>query len=448
MVKKLTVGMLFICMLVSIAACASNSGGANTPGNGAAVNEANGADTETAGNDASGEVVELKFWDMVWGPAEYIETGKKLVEQFNSEHPNIKVTYQSIPWTNWYQTFSTAIASGTGPDISTGAGYQAFQFYDMDAILPIDDVVEEWRQEGKLDDFFPGMVDTLKYDGHYVAFPWGTDVRILYYRKDLFKQAGVELPKNFDELRAAAKKLSGDGKYGIIAPSDDGGVHFVIAMMLNNGGGLFNEGQQVDMMNERNIESLNFMSDLVKDGSLNPAGAGFKGDDATKSFGQGDSAIILHNPGFRDSLPDIKDQIGIIPPIEGFHGDKGTLRWVSNLMIYKSTKHPDETKTFLKWWSENNKPLWTEGHTGQMPARTSYSTDDYFQNDPLLKLILDEYVPIGLPTGARYPSAFPQLNEIEGEGVMNTLIQEILMGKDPIEAAKKTETTLKEIMDQ
>jgi multiple sugar transport system substrate-binding protein len=75
--------------------------------------------------------VDLQFWDMIWGPPEYIDAGKALVEQFNQQHPDITVTYRSIPWTNWYQTFVTAIGSGTAPDISTGAGYQAVQLYDQ-----------------------------------------------------------------------------------------------------------------------------------------------------------------------------------------------------------------------------------------------------------------------------------------------------------------------------
>jgi ABC-type glycerol-3-phosphate transport system substrate-binding protein len=99
--------------------------------------------------------VDLQFWDMVWGPPEYIDTGKALVEQFNREHPDITITYRSIPWNNWYQTFVTAIGSGTAPDISTGAGYQAVQLYGQGAILPIDDIIEKWRKNGKLNDFLP-----------------------------------------------------------------------------------------------------------------------------------------------------------------------------------------------------------------------------------------------------------------------------------------------------
>ncbi len=66
--------------------------------------------------------VDLQFWDMIWGGPEYIDAGKALVAQFNQEHHDITASYRSIPWTNWYQTFLTAIGSGTAPDLSTGAG--------------------------------------------------------------------------------------------------------------------------------------------------------------------------------------------------------------------------------------------------------------------------------------------------------------------------------------
>jgi multiple sugar transport system substrate-binding protein len=414
----------------------------------ACSSQESGSESNNSDSSDSGAQVELEFWDMVWGPPEYIETAQKLVDQFNEEHPNIKVNYQSTPWNNWYQTFTTAIASGTAPDISTGAGYQAFQFYDMDAILPIDDVIEEWKNEGKLDDFYPGYVDSMKYDGHYVTLPWAVDIRVFYYRKDLFEQAGVEVPTTWDEFRAVAKQLSTDGKYGWVIPSDTGGTHNLFTFMINNGGGIFTKDKEVDFMNEKNVEAIQFISDMVKDGSINPAGSGFKGDDATKSFGQGDAAIILEGPGFKSGLPEIEDKIGIMEPLEGPHGDEGTINWINNMMLYKQTEHPEEAKTFLKWWSENNLPLWTEGKVGQLPVRQSFADDPIFEDDEHKKVILEKWVPAGKTTGANSGKVFPELNEIEGEGLMQTLTQEIIMGKDPIQSMEKAEKVIKGIMEE
>ena len=150
----------------------------------------------------------LEFWDMVWGPPEYIDTGTALTEQFSEENPDIQVEYRSTPWANWYQTFATAIGAGTAPDVSTGAGYQAVQFYDQGAIATLDDLIAEFEADGSLDDFLPGTIDRMRYDDHYVAMPWAIDIRIPYYRKDIFEEAGVEVPTTWEEWRAAMEARS------------------------------------------------------------------------------------------------------------------------------------------------------------------------------------------------------------------------------------------------
>jgi len=94
---------------------------------------------------AAAAEVTLNFWGMIWGGPEYIEAAKALVEQFNASHPDIQVKYRSVPWTNWYQTFVTAIGAGAAPDISTGAGYQPAQLYDMGAISPMDAMIAELK---------------------------------------------------------------------------------------------------------------------------------------------------------------------------------------------------------------------------------------------------------------------------------------------------------------
>jgi multiple sugar transport system substrate-binding protein len=395
------------------------------------------------------EHVDLQFWDMIWGPPEYIDTGKALVAQFNQEHPDVTVTYRSISWSNWYQTFVTAIGSGTAPDLSTGAGYQAVQLYDQGAILPIDDVISAWKANGKLDDFLPKTVDTLRYDNHYVALPWAIDIRVWYYRKDLLDQAHVQPPANWQEFKAAAQALTNDkaGQYGLVACGDTLGSHWLYTLILNNGGGLFTPDRKPDLGSERNLEALRFLSDLVQSRVVNPASAGYKDDDAVSGFSQGTGALTLFAPGLSGRLPKIADKIGILKPLIGLHGDQGTIFWVNNLMLYKQGKHPAEAKAFLEWWSEHEKDLWTKGHVTQLPVRKSFAADPYFQGNAETKFILENYVPVGKTTATHATEIFPKLNEVEGEGVMQTLMQNLLQGKDVNSSVRAASDRLKSIME-
>jgi len=315
-----------------LAAC----GGAAAPaGTGGAAPTAGTGGAAPAAGGAAGEV---QFWDMVWGPPEYIDTAKKTVEQFNTANPSIKATYQSNPWSSWPQVFTTAVGSGTAPDISTGGGYQAIQFYPQGAILDIDDVVASL----KLDDFAPSHVDSMKFNGHYIGLPWGIDIRVPFIRTDLFDAAGVKPPTTWDELRAALKQLTSGDTYGIaFAGNNPLGWQAMFALMMNNGGGCFGADGKLDVLNDRNVEAFTFIADLIKDGVVHPGSAGFASADMEKAFASGNAAMLFNGPGGADNVAAVKDQTALLAPMTGPHGDKGTLAFSNNRMIYKQTKNPD-----------------------------------------------------------------------------------------------------------
>ena len=394
------------------------------------------------------DTANLEFWDMVWGPPEYIDMGTMLVEEFNEAHPEIQVEYRSTPWANWYQTFATAIGAGTAPDISTGAGYQAVQFYEQGAIATLDDFIAELGVDGTIDDFLPGTIERMRYDGHYVALPWAIDIRIPYYRKDILEEVGVEPPTNWEEFAAVAAAVTSDDRYGFVtAGAENNASHVMYFLILNNGGGLFTADGEPNLMDERNVEALKFFSELATSGYIHPASVGYTGDDALRAFSQGNAAMILNNPGMWNRFPELDDQIGILPPLESPRGETGTISWVNNLMMYEQSENKDAARTFLRWWSDNNEELWTEGNVTQLPVRQSVAELPFFTENERLNYILEEWVPIGKTTGYPVEGIFPALNEVEGEGVMQTLAQDILQGKDLIESMQTANEKFEAIVD-
>jgi multiple sugar transport system substrate-binding protein len=201
--------------------------------------------------------------------------------------------------------------------------------------------------------------------------------------------------------------------------------------MFNNGGGAFTPDGKVDMMFDRNVETMQYLSDLVKSGAIDPAGAGFKKDDALKAFAQGDAAFMINTPGLKDELPNLKDKIGIMSPLKGPHGETGTINWINNIMLYKDSKHPEEAKIFLKWWSQNNKDLFVKGKVGQFPVRKSFLSDPSVASDADKKMIIEQWLPIAKTTASRNSSIFPELAQVEDQGVMQAAVQKLMLKKDP-----------------
>jgi len=159
----------------------------------------------------------LKFWDQIWGSQAYIQAAKTLTEGYQPASGRPDATYQSIPWANFVQTYSSAIASNTGPAVSSGAGYQALQFFDQGAIAPADNLVSKLQGQ----DFLEGTIEPLKYQNQYVAVPWQLDIRALYYRKSLLEKAGAEIPTDWDSLKTACAALNkiGVSGFGMCAAS-------------------------------------------------------------------------------------------------------------------------------------------------------------------------------------------------------------------------------------
>ena len=143
---------------------------------------------------------------------------------------------------------------------------------------------------------------------------------------------------------------------------------------------------------------------------------------------------------------DQAQNIGLMAPLSGPHGDKGTFYSVNNIMLYQQSKHPDAARDFLMWWSENQKPLWTEGRCDQIPARASIAADPFFASRPFVRQLLDQWVPVARTTGAQSPTIFPALNLVEGDGVMTTLAHDLMLGKDVLPSMRKAKERLEQII--
>jgi multiple sugar transport system substrate-binding protein len=403
------------------------------------------------GNSSSsggGGTVTINFWDMAWGNNSYFDVGKQLVNEFNNTHRGINVVYRGTPWANWYQTFTTAIGSGTQPDISTGASFMGVQFYATHNVLALDDVLDEVKKNGQYSDYLPNVFAPMQYQGRTITWPWAIDIRIPLYRTDFFQQAGVQVPTTWDEWRAAAKKLSGNGKYGLVeSGADNITEHVLETLMINNGGGLFSSDGKLNFAtNPLNIEALRFFANLVQDGSVDPASSGYQSADAIRAFSRGDAAMMVGGPGFTAQMdPGVVKNVGIIPPMESPHGTKGTLYWVNNIIVYSGTKHPNETKAFLQWWIQNNKPLWTHGGCNPIPIRSSFYQDPLF-NTPIYSTIKSQYIPIARSANAQATEVFPSLNPLDGDGTLVTLGQNLLGKKDFTTSVQTAQAGLQKAM--
>ena len=445
--KKLVAVLLAIMLLASMCfgmtACGSTSAPAAD-----SVDAAPAAEDASGGSPYAGETIE--FWDMAWGSdsARYEAEAKKIIDAFTAE-TGIIVNYTAVPWTNWYETFVTAVASNTNPDISTGSGYQAFQFSALGYIEPLDDVYEELEASGELQGFMTRALDLMYYDGHYRALPWMADVRGLLYNKTMLDENGIDVPTNWDELEAACVKLSEAGIYGFAIPSDSAGKQTVYQFAYNNGGGVMTADGQVSVYCDENREAVAFLARLGEKGCLYPAAAGMTGSETQAAFLNGEFCFMITTPALAEANYDLVDfEIGVAEPLAAPNGNHGGFFSANNIMIYANSEHKEAAKEFLKYWSANELPMFTKGTASGIPVRAEFYEDPYFSESKFLTMAFNEFIPIGGNAVWRMTSNFPEANDLDGLTEWTALAQGITMGEDADALLKAVDDAAREVMGQ
>src|SRR5215217_8781686 len=174
-----------------VGACGGTSTSA-APSAGGSTAPASSAASQPASSAAEGQVEIRWFCCLGGGDApEQVEVEKQVVENFNSSHPNIHLTFEAVPYAGANDALSTEIASGNGPDIVGPVGIggaNAFHGQWLD-LAPL---IESTGYD--LSGFPPDAVDIYKLDEGQVGIPFAIYPSVLFYVPSLFEEAGLQPP--------------------------------------------------------------------------------------------------------------------------------------------------------------------------------------------------------------------------------------------------------------
>jgi ABC-type glycerol-3-phosphate transport system substrate-binding protein len=160
----------------------------------------------------------LKVWMMGAGSKEQTEFLDGVETEFKARHPTTDVVVEYVPWPQATSKFQKALAGGAGPDVTEVGNTDVQSWIEAGAFADITGRVRGWA-EGK--DLIESAVANDQADGKTYAVPWYGGVRAVWYRKDWFAELGIQPPRSWAELTAAAKTIQDTKKVpGIAAPND------------------------------------------------------------------------------------------------------------------------------------------------------------------------------------------------------------------------------------
>ena len=260
--KKLISLLLVLAMALTLVAC-----GGDKPAETKAPDAAPDPTEAPASSEApaSGEKVSVNMIAAQYGN-ETAAWWADFVTKFEAEHENIDLTVDVVSWNDIYTVVNTRIANGEAPDL---LNIDVFADYQADGLLL---PAKEWVSEETYAKFFDSFLAESIVDDTVWAVPDLASARALYYNADILKAAGVEVPKTWEDLRTvceAIKKYDANiYPWGVDMTTDEGQACFAY-YAWNNGGGFVDADGNWTLNSAENVEAVEFITGLVKDGLTN-----------------------------------------------------------------------------------------------------------------------------------------------------------------------------------
>ena len=99
--------------------------------------------SEPTKKETSGELKgDITFWhSFTQGPR--MEVIQQTADQFMKDNPGVKIKIETFSWGDFYTKWTTGLASGNVPDMSTALPGHVVEMMDADALEPVDDLIDD-----------------------------------------------------------------------------------------------------------------------------------------------------------------------------------------------------------------------------------------------------------------------------------------------------------------
>ena len=122
------------------------------------------------------------------------------------------LTIEEQAWPDLVTKLTTALPDANNtPDVVEIGNTQSPTFTNVGAFADISDLYAELGG----DKLLPSFVEVGKVDGKNYTLPYYFGSRYLFYRKDVYQAAGVEVPKTLEEFNATVKTIAEKNPEGI-----------------------------------------------------------------------------------------------------------------------------------------------------------------------------------------------------------------------------------------
>ncbi len=384
---------------------------------------------------------------------------QEAAEKFMDENPDVNITIETFSWGDFYTKWTTGLASGNVPDMSTALPGHVVEMMDAEAVIPVDDVIDDIGR----DRFAEAALSEGERDGECYSLPLYSHAQVMWYRKDLLEEANLEVPETWEEFAEAAKTLTKDGVYGCSFPCGSGDLmatRFLNFYVRSGGGSLLTDDLKADLTSEIAIEGINYWLDIYENCSPKDS-VNYAVLDQANLYYQGKTAFDFnsgfHISGVETNSPDLVDSIDCAPLPRLKKDDPIYGAETSNIpmVIWSKSEHPEICKAFIEtlYEEETYTDFLAATPVGMLPSITGISDTEKYQSNEIVQKfsnaeqVISEAVELSAAIGFEHgPSVEAGL--LTSQSIIEEMFQDIITnGTDVEKAAKAAEEKMNEVFE-
>ncbi|MFD8327907.1 ABC transporter substrate-binding protein [Streptomyces lydicus] len=359
--------------VTALAAMASGCGGGTGPGGGGS-------------NDSPRT---LTYWASNQGPD--VEADKKVLgpelKKFERQ-TGIKVKLEVIPWPDLLNRILAATTSGQGPDVLNIGNTWSASLQATGALLPWDKGA--FDKIGGRDRFVaPALGATGAAGKDPAAVPLYSLTYALYYNKQMFKDAGISRPPTtWDELVAAGKRVSKDGKWGLGAEGGQlaNNIHQAFVLGKQHGADFFDAAGKPSFTSDGAVAAVKqYVDFMAKDKIIAPGNAEYGQNQSLRDFATGRTAMVLWQAAATTFAADgMKPADWGVVPVPVPSGTPGSGRQINsmlagiNIAVFKNTHNLNGALKFVRFMTGDAEQKLLNKTYGSIPPVRAAQQDPAF----------------------------------------------------------------------
>lgn len=359
---------------------------------------------------------EVVFWTLQMG--DFAPYMNNVIGEFEQQNPDIKIKWIDVPFSEGEKRTLASVLSNNPPDlINLNPDFSAL-LAQRGALYEIDEKFTEQYNKS--------IIDSLKYNGKLYSLPWYATSAITIYNKNLLSEAGVNIPKTYNDIQKIAPAIkSKTGAYVMLPNITENDT---MLRILNKYG--INSAQNIN--SEKSVEVFNMFKKMYEKDLIPKESITQTHREALEKYMA--EKIVLFQAGanfltmIKENAPTAYQNTDVAPQLTGSLGQNDFS--LMNFVVPLKAKHKDEAIKFALFLTNEENQLELGKLTNVLAVNQKTLNNEFYTRYNKTDLISKARVISAKQLNKIEPPMKTSRNQKEINTLINTAVQQILLNKD------------------